>query len=346
MPTVPSPAPPGAPIAVTMGEPAGIGGEIVLAAWRRRRAGDPVFFALDDPERLRRVDAHAGIGADVVVIDDPSEAGAAIGRALPVLPLAREAPFAPGRPDPGSAPAVLESIDRAVALARDGRAAAVVTNPIHKANLYAAGFAFPGHTEYLAHLAGVGRVVMMLASPGLRVVPVTIHVPLRRVPELLTCELIEGTALVVGEALRRDFGIDRPRLAVAGLNPHAGEGGALGEEDGRVIAPAVARLRERGLDARGPLPADTMFHAEARRGYDAALCMYHDQALIPLKALAFDRGVNVTLGLPFVRASPDHGTALDIAGRGVARPESLVAAIATAAGLAGRRAAARGRRDP
>jgi 4-hydroxythreonine-4-phosphate dehydrogenase len=346
MPTVPSPAPPGAPIAVTMGEPAGIGGEIVLMAWRRRRAGDQVFFALDDPERLRRVDAHAGIGADVVVIDDPSEAGAAIGRALPVLPLSREAPFLLGRPDPGSAPAVLESIDRAVALARDGRAAAVVTNPIHKANLYAAGFAFPGHTEYLAHLAGVGRVVMMLASPELRVVPVTIHVPLRRVPELLTGELIEGTALVVGEALRRDFGIDRPRLAVAGLNPHAGEGGALGEEDGRVIAPAVARLRERGLDARGPLPADTMFHAEARRGYDAALCMYHDQALIPLKALAFDRGVNVTLGLPFVRTSPDHGTALDIAGQGIARPESLVAAIAMAAELSGRRAAARGRRDP
>jgi 4-hydroxythreonine-4-phosphate dehydrogenase len=241
---------------------------------------------------------------------------------------------------------VLESIDRAVALAREGRAAVVATNPIHKANLYSAGFAFPGHTEYLAHLAGgVGRVVMMLASPELRVVPVTIHVPLRRVPEILTCELVEETALIVEQALRRDFGIDRPRLAVAGLNPHAGEDGALGEEDGRVIAPAVARLRERGLDARGPLPADTMFHAEARRGYDAALCMYHDQALIPLKALAFDRGVNVTLGLPFVRTSPDHGTALDIAGQGIARPESLIAAIAMAAELSGRRAAARGRRD-
>jgi 4-hydroxythreonine-4-phosphate dehydrogenase len=346
MPTVPSPAPsPGAPIAVTMGEPAGIGGEILLAAWRRRRARDPVFFALDDPERLRRVDALAGIGASVVVIGDPSEAGSAIDSALPVLPLSREVPAAPGRPDPGSAPAVLESIGRAVSLAAERRAAAVVTNPIHKANLYAAGFAFPGHTEYLAHLAGVGRVVMMLASPELRVVPVTIHVPLRRVPELLTAELIEETALVVEEALRRDFGIGRPRLALAGLNPHAGEGGALGEEDGRVIAPAVARLRERGLDARGPLPADTMFHAEARRGYDAALCMYHDQALIPLKALAFDRGVNATLGLPFVRTSPDHGTALDIAGRGVARPDSLIAAIAMAAELAGRRAAAQGRHE-
>jgi len=260
-----------------------------------------------------------------------------------VLPLSREVPFPLGRLDPASAPAVLESIERAVSLTRQGRAAAVVTNPVHKANLYAAGFAFPGHTEYLAHLAGVRRVVMMLASPELRVVPVTVHVPLRRVPELLTGELIEATALVVEEALRRDFGIARPRLAVAGLNPHAGEGGTLGEEDGRVIAPAVARLRERGLDVRGPLPADTMFHAEARRGYDAALCMYHDQALIPLKALDFDRGVNVTLGLPFVRTSPDHGTALDIAGRGVARPDSLVAAIATAAELSGRRAAAEGR---
>jgi len=342
MPTSPSPAPPGPPVAVTMGEPAGIGGE-VLAAWRRRHAGDPVLFAVDDPGRLRRVAALAGIGAGVAVIDDPSEAGAAVGSALPVLPLAREVPFPLGRLDPASAPAVLESIERAVSLARAGHAAAVVTNPIHKANLYAAGFAFPGHTEYLAHLAGVRRVVMMLASPELRVVPVTVHVPLRRVPELLTGELVEATALVVEEALRRDFGIARPRLAVAGLNPHAGEDGALGEEDGRVIAPAVARLRERGLDVRGPLPADTMFHAEARRGYDAALCMYHDQALIPLKALDFDRGVNVTLGLPFVRTSPDHGTALDIAGRGVARPDSLVAAIATAAELSGRRAAAEGR---
>jgi 4-hydroxythreonine-4-phosphate dehydrogenase len=323
-----------------MGEPAGIGGEVLLAAWRRRRAGDPVFFVLDDPERLRRVATLAGIGADVAVIDDPSEAGSVIGRALPVLPLSREVPFPHGRLDPASAPAVLESIERAVSLTRQGRAAAVVTNPIHKANLYAAGFAFPGHTEYLAHLAGVRRVVMMLASPELRVVPVTIHVPLRRVPELLTGELIEETALVVEEALRREFGIARPRLAVAGLNPHAGEGGTLGEEDGRVIAPAVARLRGRGLDVRGPLPADTMFHAEARRGYDAALCMYHDQALIPLKALDFDRGVNVTLGLPFVRTSPDHGTALDIAGRGVARPDSLVAAIAMATELSGRRAAA------
>lgn len=343
MPTGSSAAPSDVPIAVTMGEPAGIGGEVLLCAWRRRRAGDPVFFALDDPGRLRKVDALTGIGARVAVIDDPSEAGSVIDTALPVLPLSREVPFSPGRPDPGTAPSVLESIERAVSLVREGRAGAVATNPIHKANLYAAGFAFPGHTEYLAHLSGVERVAMMLASPELRVVPVTIHVPLRQVPELLTGELIEQTALIVEGALRRDFGIDRPRLAVAGLNPHAGENGALGEEDQRVIAPAIARLGEQGLDVRGPLPADTMFHAEARRSYDVALCMYHDQAMLPVKTLAFDRAVNLTLGLPFVRTSPDHGTALDIAGRGVARPESLIAAIATAAELSGRRAFSRGR---
>jgi 4-hydroxythreonine-4-phosphate dehydrogenase len=326
-----------------MGEPAGIGGEILLSAWRRRRAGDLVFFAIDDPERLRKVDTLAGVGARVAVIDDPSEAGGVIDTALPVLPLSREVPFSPGWPDPGTAPSVLESIERAVSLAREGRAGAVATNPIHKANLYAAGFAFPGHTEYLAHLSGIQRVVMMLASPELRVVPVTIHVPLRRVPELLTEELVEETALIVEDALRRDFGIDRPRLAVAGLNPHAGEDGALGEEDGRVIAPAIARLWERGLDVRGPLPADTMFHAQARTGYDAALCMYHDQAMLPVKTIAFDRAVNLTLGLPFIRTSPDHGTALDIAGKGVARPESLIAAIAMAAELSGRHALSGGR---
>jgi 4-hydroxythreonine-4-phosphate dehydrogenase len=279
----------------------------------------------------------------VAVIDDPAEAGGVIDSALPVLPLSREVPFSPGRPDPATAPLVLESIERAVSLTLERRAAAVATNPIYKANLYAAGFAFPGHTEYLAHLSGIQRVAMMLASRELRVVPVTIHVPLRRVPELLTGELVEETARIVGQALRQDFGIDHPRLAVAGLNPHAGEDGALGEEDGRVIAPAIARLRERGLDVRGPLPADTMFHERAREGYDAALCMYHDQAMLPVKTLAFDRTVNVTLGLPFIRTSPDHGTALDIAGKGIARPESLVAAITMAAELSVRRALGRER---
>jgi 4-hydroxythreonine-4-phosphate dehydrogenase len=341
MPTGLSPTPSEVPIAITMGEPAGIGGEILLSAWRQRRAGNPVFFAIDDPGRLRKVNALAGIGTRVAAIDDPSEASGLIDRALPVLPLLREVPFLPGRPDPENAPAVLESIERAVSLTLEGRAAAVATNPIHKANLYAAGFAFPGHTEYLGHLSGVERVVMMLASSELRVVPVTIHIPLRRVPELLTGELIEETARIVEQALRQDFGIDRPRLVVAGLNPHAGEDGTLGEEDGRVIAPAIARLRERGLDVRGPLPADTMFHERAREGYDAALCMYHDQAMLPVKTLAFDCAVNLTLGLPFIRTSPDRGTALDIAGKGIARPESLIAAIAMAAELSRRRAVSR-----
>ena len=326
------------PLAVTMGEPAGIGGEILLEAWRRRRENDPALFALDDPERLRRLSADLGRPVPVAAIADPAEAAAAIRTALPVLPLGHALRARPGVPDPADAPAILASIARAVALARDGRASAVVTNPIHKANLYAAGFRHPGHTEYLAELAGVRRTVMMLASPELRVVPVTIHVALRRVPELLTAELLEETARIVHASLRRDFGLPRPRLAVAGLNPHAGEGGAMGEEEGRLILPVLERLRADGLDLRGPLPADTMFHPEARRRYDAALCMYHDQALIPLKTLDFDRGVNVTLGLPFVRTSPDHGTALDIAGRGVARPDSLIAAIAMAADLARHRA--------
>jgi 4-hydroxythreonine-4-phosphate dehydrogenase len=317
---------PDTPLVLTQGDPRGIGPELLLrlAAEGELREGDVVVASPSWLERwaheLPQPWAMAGwarlrAGLHAVDVDEP---GAAQVRAL----------------------------ERGVDLVLEHRGRALVTAPIDKRACHDAGFSFPGHTEYLAHRAGGVEVAMLMVGARLRVVPVTIHVPLRRVPELLTGGLIEETALVVEEALRRDFGIDRPRLAVAGLNPHAGEGGALGEEDGRVIAPAVARLRERGLDARGPLPADTMFHAEARRGYDAALCMYHDQALIPLKALAFDRGVNVTLGLPFVRPSPDHGTALDIAGRGVARPESLIAAIATAAELAGRRAAARGRRDP
>jgi 4-hydroxythreonine-4-phosphate dehydrogenase len=316
-----------------MGEPAGIGGEILLAAWRGRRAGDPAFLALDDPDRLRALAERLGWDTPVQAVADPAEAPAVFASALPVLPLDRPVGLRLGRADPADAPAVLASIDRAVALAQAGRVAGVVTNPIQKASLYAAGFAFPGHTEYLAHLAGVARTVMMLAAPELRVVPVTIHVPLRRVPELLTRTLIEETGRIVHRALVRDFALDRPRLVVAGLNPHAGEEGGLGDEEIRIIAPAVRALREEGLDVRGPLPADTLFHEAARRGYDVALCMYHDQALIPVKALAFDRAVNVTLGLPFVRTSPDHGTALDIAGRGIARPDSLIAAMALAASL-------------
>jgi 4-hydroxythreonine-4-phosphate dehydrogenase len=320
-----------------MGEPAGIGGEILAAAWERLRATGPAFVALDDPNRLRR------LGAVVREIADPGEAAAPFADALPVLPLGVAVAAEPGRPDPRHAPAVIRSVERAVALARAGAAAAVVTSPIQKSALYQAGFRFPGHTEFLAELAGGGvQPVMMLAAPSLKVVPLTVHVPLARVPGLLTVELVVRQARVVAEALRRDFGIPQPRLAAAGLNPHAGEAGAMGDEEERVVAPALAALRAEGIEVTGPSPADTMFHARARAGYDAALCMYHDQALIPVKTLHFDEAVNVTLGLPFVRTSPDHGTALDIAGRGMARPDSLIAALELAAAMARRRAAGQG----
>lgn len=317
-----------------MGDPAGIGGEIAFGAWRRRD-GLPPFFVIDDPARLRTIGPE-----HVQVIGAPEEAAAAFHRGLPVLPLSLPAPSRPGMPEPANAAATLESIDRAVALARSGRAAGVVTNPVTKKLLQeGAGFAFPGHTEYLAHLGGAPLTVMMLSAPGLRVVPVTIHVPLADVPRLLTARLLVDTARVVHRALVRDFGIALPRLAVSGLNPHAGEGGTMGREELEVIAPALDELRDEGMDIAGPLPADTMFHPEARARYDAALTMYHDQGLVAIKTLDFARGVNVTLGLPFVRTSPDHGTAYDIAGTGRADPTSLVEAIR----LAGRMAEARAR---
>ena len=320
------------PLALTMGEPAGIGGEIALAAWRRLAGQGPVFLTLDDPERLRRIGT-----APVRVIADPAEAASVFADALPVLPLGQRVAAEPGRPDPAQGVAVVQSIVRAVSLTQAGATAAVVTNPIHKATLYAAGFGFPGHTEFLAELAGGGRPVMMLAGPSLRVVPLTVHVALSEVPPRLDEETIVVQARIVAEALRRDFGISRPRLAVAALNPHAGEGGAMGDEEERIIVPALRRLRAEGLAVEGPLPADTMFHPRARAAYDVALCMYHDQALVPVKTLHFDDAVNVTLGLPFVRTSPDHGTALGIAGQGVARPDSLIAAIELAAAMARRR---------
>jgi 4-hydroxythreonine-4-phosphate dehydrogenase len=249
-------------------------------------------------------------------------------------------PPVPGRPDPANAPAVVAAIDEAVALAKAGRVAGVVTNPIQKAALYAAGFAHPGHTEYLAELAGTAGVppVMLLACPQLRVVPVTVHEPLARAIARLTPGMIVQAATATAAALRRDFGIAEPRLAVAGLNPHAGEDGTLGTEDRDIVAPAVATLRAMGIEARGPLPPDTMFTAHARPGYDAAICLYHDQALIPIKTLDMAGGVNVTLGLSIVRTSPDHGTALDIAGTGRADPSSLVAALRLATEIARNRA--------
>jgi 4-hydroxythreonine-4-phosphate dehydrogenase len=325
------------PLAVTMGDPAGIGPEITAKAWAARRGRGPAFFVVADPQVFAGLDAVVP-GLRTVTVDVPGDARGRFPDALPVLPVGHLVRAVPGRSDPAAAPAVVASIETAVALVREGHAAAVVTNPIAKATLYEAGFRFPGHTEFLAHLAGVPRTVMMLACEGLRVVPVTIHVPLSAVPRLLDRASIVETGTILADALRRDVGIANPRIAVAGLNPHAGEGGTMGTEDRDVVAAAVADLRDRGIDAVGPMPADTMFHARARAGYDAALCMYHDQALIPIKTIDFDGGVNVTLGLPFVRTSPDHGTAFDIAGRGVARPDSLLAALDAAAAMAARRA--------
>jgi 4-hydroxythreonine-4-phosphate dehydrogenase len=326
------------PLALSMGEPAGIGGEIALAAWLRRAGGVPPFYLVDDPRRLAALARRLGWNVPVREIAGPEEAVAAFPAAMPVLPLGGAVKAEPGRPDPGDAPLVIRAIDKAVADVRAGRAAAIVTNPINKDLLYRAGFRHPGHTEYLAELAGGAEVVMMLACPELRVVPVTIHLPLRQAIDSLSVGAIVRTGQVAHEALTRDFGIAAPVVAVAGLNPHAGENGALGREDLDIVAPAVAELRALGIDARGPLAPDTMFHAEARAGYDAALCMYHDQALIPIKTIDFHGGVNVTLGLPFIRTSPDHGTAFDIAGKGVARPDSLIAALRLAADMAERRA--------
>jgi 4-hydroxythreonine-4-phosphate dehydrogenase len=324
-----------------MGEPAGIGGEIALKAWLERRADVPPFYVIDDPERLNALAQRLDWPITICSIDAPDRALAAFGEALPVVPIGMTVRAQPGRPDPSDTPAILGAIQNAVRDVRSGRAAAVVTNPIHKDSLYRAGFHHPGHTEYLAELAGTGETpVMMLVCPGLRVVPVTIHLPLRRAIASLSIAAIVDAGRITDAALRRDFGLDAPILAVAGLNPHAGEGGNLGREEIDIVAPAVAEMRAAGIDARGPLPPDTMFHAEARRNYDAALCMYHDQALIPIKTIDFHNGVNVTLGLPFVRTSPDHGTAFAIAGQGSARADSLIAALRLAAEMAARRGAA------
>lgn len=332
------PLAPAAPLALTQGDPAGIGPELALLAWlRRSELTLPAFGCLADIEHLATLARNLGLDVPLVACAW-EEVSTVFGDALPVVPLAAGPAIEPGRPDPASAPGTIAAITGAVAAVREGRASAVVTNPIAKSVLYAAGFAHPGHTEFLAHLAGDGGEpplpVMMLWCEELAVVPVTIHVPLRRVPELLTTELIVRTGRIVAAGLRRSFGVARPRLALSGLNPHAGESGALGEEDDAVVRPAIEALRAEGIDAGGPYPADTMFHARARAGYDCALAMYHDQALIPIKTIAFDEGVNVTLGLPFIRTSPDHGTAFDIAGKGLARPDSLIAALRLAARMA------------
>lgn len=318
-----------------MGEPAGIGGEIAIKAWLAQRT-QPVapFFLIDNPERLRKLSAL--IGCDVPIAEIASLDEARFTEALPVLRLDTHVESIPGKPDSANAAAIIESIARGHALVMDGQAAALVTNPIQKSSLYAAGFSYPGHTEFLAALAKIETPpVMMLAIDGLRVVPVTVHEPLRAALESLTAEAIVIKARIAARELRSRFGIAHPRLAVAGVNPHAGESGTIGREEIDIVIPAIETLRSEGWQVSGPLSPDTMFHPRARAQYDVAICHYHDQALIPLKTIDYDHGVNVTLGLDFIRTSPDHGTALDIAGTGTASPDSLIAALNLAAWLAG-----------
>ncbi len=315
-----------APLALTMGDPAGVGPEISIKAWEELRGEVPLCL-VGCADHLERT------GVPVTRIGTPGESFGAEG--LPVLHTALPAQAVPGRPAAENAPATVRFIEVAVGLAQSGAASGVVTNPINKKVLQdGADFPYPGHTEFLAHLGGVERSVMMLAAPELRVVPVTIHIALADVPGALTADLLEETIRITHAALVRDFGLSAPRMAVAGLNPHAGEGGAMGREEIEIIAPLLERLRAEGMVLTGPHSADTMFHPAARAKYDVALCMYHDQALIPLKTIDFSGGVNVTLGLPFVRTSPDHGTAYDIAGQGVADPTSLIAALRMADQLA------------
>jgi 4-hydroxythreonine-4-phosphate dehydrogenase len=331
------------PLALTSGEPAGIGPDIALEAWLRRRELDlPPFYLLGD--RAFFAERAKILGLQVELADvGPDDARATFANALPVVATGESATARPGQPDVTSANAALASIRHAVDHVQTGQASAVVTNPISKSVLYRAGFRHPGHTEFLAELAANGgpapQPVMMLWSPTLAVVPVTIHVSLRDALADLTSELIVSTARIAVADLKTRFGVAAPRLAVSGLNPHAGEEGSLGTEDITIVTPAIEILRRDGIDARGPLPADTMFHAAARKTYDCAICMYHDQALIPIKTIAFEDAVNVTLGLPFIRTSPDHGTAFDIAGTGKANPSSLVAALRLAARMAATRSA-------
>ena len=328
------------PLVLTLGEPAGVGPEIIVAAWRALSTEDLPFAVIGDAALLARQ------GAPVAEVFSPGDAADAFVRALPVIHRPLPAPVEVGRPDPANAAAVADGIEEAVSLCLSGEASGLVTAPIAKAPMYASGFRFPGHTEFIAELTadapwpGTRGPVMMLTARDLRACLVTIHVALDQVAELLTAERIVRTARVVHESLKRDFAIERPRLAMAALNPHAGEGGALGLQEIDILLPVAAQLRAEGIDITDPKPADTLFHDEARATYDAAVCMYHDQALIPVKTLDFWGGVNVSLGLPIIRTSPDHGTGFDIAGRGIARPDSLIAAVR----LASEMAAARGAR--
>jgi 4-hydroxythreonine-4-phosphate dehydrogenase len=332
------------PLALTLGDPAGVGPEIVVKAWNELRATGPAFVVVGDFQSLASASAAGGTILQRVTSAD--EAPRLFPDALPVLDVPLRTPVVAGQPSSAAAPAIIQWIETAVGLALKGAVSGVVTAPIAKAPLYEAGFKFPGHTEFLGELTaaasydGARGPIMMLAAGDLRVTLVTVHEPLAKVPGLIDVEKIVNAGLVTAQALRRDFGVFAPRVAVAGLNPHAGEGGGLGREEIEIVAPAVRALRNLGVEATGPYPSDTLFHAEARAGYDAVLCLYHDQALIPVKMLDFWGGVNITLGLPIVRTSPDHGTAFDIAGRGLARADSLIAAIRLADEIAAKRAAA------
>jgi 4-hydroxythreonine-4-phosphate dehydrogenase len=327
------------PLAVALGDPSGIGPEIVAKAWERRDAeAIPPFFAVGDLDAMRAI-----WSGPVEVIDEPSQAAGLFSAGLPLVRVANRGTAIPGEPDLDGARNALDALEIAVGLTRSGAAGALVTGPVSKRQLYAVGFVHAGQTEFVAERCGVAgeMVAMMLAGPDLRTVPVTVHLALAEVPEALTTDRIVAKARATVRGLQRQFGIAEPRIAVAGLNPHAGEGGAMGREELDRIVPAIEILKGEGLDVSGPRSADTLFHAEARRGYDAALCMYHDQALIPIKTLYFDAGVNMTLGLPIVRTSPDHGTAFDLAGKDRANPGAMIAALKTA-GACGSRIAGSG----
>jgi 4-hydroxythreonine-4-phosphate dehydrogenase len=335
------------PLALTMGDPAGIGLEITLKAWLARHDAELMPFCLYGGAAVLQARAAAlQLNVPIAAVAHPRDAVAVFTEALPVFETGLQGPVLVGQPTAINAPAVLASIKRAVEDAAAGVVRGVVTNPIAKSVLYSAGFPHPGHTEYLAELSALlwpGKAhqpVMMLACDRLKAVPLTIHVPLKSVPGMITQDLIMTTARITADALRRDFGFVKPRIAVAGLNPHAGEAGSIGLEDRDIISPAIQELAQEGMHITGPHPADTLFHAAARASYDAAICMYHDQALIPVKTLAFDSGVNVTLGLPFVRTSPDHGTAFDIAAKGIASPQSLIEALKLADQMSRQRAKA------
>lgn len=330
------------PLALTLGDPAGIGPEIIVKAWIELRRAGPAFVVVGDFQSLASASV---LGASILRrVTSPEAAAKVFPDALPILDVPLRSPVVAGQPSSSSARSVIQWIETAVGLALSNAVSAVVTAPIAKAQLYAAGFTFPGHTEFLGELTAAARYdgargpVMMLAAPGLRVSLVTVHEPLAKAPGELTVEKIVNVGLVTAQALRRDFGIEAPRVAVAGLNPHAGESGTIGREEIEIVSPAVRALKDLGVDASGPFPADTLFHEEARKRYDAAVCLYHDQALIPVKMLDFWGGVNVTLGLPIVRTSPDHGAAFDIAGRGQARADSMIAAARMAEEIAQRRA--------